>query len=415
MDDNREASVAAEPGGAFVDELVQSSLDLAVTRPDLAQEQAERALALNPGNGLALAALANALVAQGQSDLASQTAREAVGLAPDEFLPYVVLADIDYRIGRLREAYATALTIIAGWPSVDFGYGMLALVHIEQGRFGDAIAAARNGLAVNPRSGWCRELLAMAHSFRGEHADAIATIREAVAADPVGAEALTRMGQITAATGDHTSARSHYRAALAVAPDFAPAWKEFESMRDGQEPPLFDAVGMRIFWRFAPAWERGAVLVIVAASALLWVPAWPACAWSFVSFLAERRRSRFNGHLVFIDEAAKVVAGMAGTIFVVIGTWPIGLALAVIGLSYWLLLATLAGVRRPLVRRVGLAGALGIAAAAAVGGLLWPELRGHPFAAIGLLAVIVGAWSIPIGLSESVAESGQKAGASDRS
>jgi serine/threonine protein kinase/tetratricopeptide (TPR) repeat protein len=187
------ASVDADPlfaaphvGMAFV-HTMSAIYGYAPTRQALstARFHAERALALDPGRGDALGALAGVqLFHDHDFPAALATARRAVEAGPSHVMPRVVLGDalwvydeVEPAMGHIR----AALRLDPLDPGINMNLGDFL---IFAGRIGEAVDAYRNLLRLNPHLLPGRVRLAKALAFAGDRLGALAGLDEVAVAAP---------------------------------------------------------------------------------------------------------------------------------------------------------------------------------------------------------------------------------------
>ncbi len=187
------ASIDADPlfaaphvGMAFV-HTMSAIYGYAPTRQSLstARHHAERALALDPGSGEALGALAGVqLFHDHDFPVALRTARSAVERNPSHVMSRVVLGNVLWvydRPGQAMEQIESALLL----DPLDPGIGMNVGDYLVFGdRFEEAATAYRNLLRLNPHFLPGRIRLAKALAFAGDRRGALAEIEEVAAAAP---------------------------------------------------------------------------------------------------------------------------------------------------------------------------------------------------------------------------------------
>jgi TolB-like protein len=187
------ASVDADPlfaaphvGMAFV-HTMSAIYGYAPTRQALstARLHAERALALDPGSGEALGALASVqLFHDHDFSVALRTARSAVERNPSHVMSRVVLGDVLWTYDRpdqAMEQIESALQLDPLDPGINMNLGDFL---IFAGRFGEAVDAYRNLLRLNPHLLPGRVRLTKALAFAGDRHGALAELEEVAVAAP---------------------------------------------------------------------------------------------------------------------------------------------------------------------------------------------------------------------------------------
>jgi TolB-like protein/cytochrome c-type biogenesis protein CcmH/NrfG len=127
------------------------------TQYEPAVTAAERAIALNPSQGMIYVGLANSLNFLGRSEEALGLVEKAVRLTPR--LPtnsFFALGQVYYLTGRTEEAIAVLKKSLNGSPADLGAHLYLAAVYSEVGRDREAQAAAAEVLRINPK--WSLEV-----------------------------------------------------------------------------------------------------------------------------------------------------------------------------------------------------------------------------------------------------------------
>jgi TolB-like protein/tetratricopeptide (TPR) repeat protein len=173
----------------------------------LARLNAERALALDPGSGEALGALAGVqLFHDHDFAVALATARRAVALNPSHVMSRVVLGDVLWVFDRVGEAIEQIESALRRDP-LDLGINMnVGDFLVFAGRFEEAVAALERLLRINPNFLPGHVRLAKALAFAGDRAGAEAELAVVSASAPE-AMALETLALCHATLGDHARAR----------------------------------------------------------------------------------------------------------------------------------------------------------------------------------------------------------------
>ena len=188
---------------------------------ETAERHFREALATEPENRAALAALARARAARGDAEGAVKLYERIAGVAPHpEFTaPLGDLYKLAGRDGDAARCYALAEE--AGRAS-DHDNRTLALFLADHDlRVGEAYERARREYARR-RDIYTADAVAWAASKAGRHDEARAMIREATRLGTLDARLLYHAGMIELAAGDQEAGRGLLRRALALSPAFDP-------------------------------------------------------------------------------------------------------------------------------------------------------------------------------------------------
>ncbi|MGH9141104.1 MAG: sulfatase-like hydrolase/transferase, partial [Vicinamibacterales bacterium] len=202
---------------------IEDGIDRVERDPAAARPFFERALALDPSNGLAMKYLGDASFRTGQLDLARAHYRRALAAGfthPDVF---VNLAAIAERKGRPDEARAALEEAVHAAPADADVWNRLGLLqatggHLEQAR--DAFVKAISAAPDRPEPYYN---LAILERRMGNATAAEGHLRQALERNPSYAEAYYELATGYLAAGDPQRALDTYRAALAARPQYAEA------------------------------------------------------------------------------------------------------------------------------------------------------------------------------------------------
>jgi Tfp pilus assembly protein PilF len=196
---------------------------LGAGRPELAAEQAREALAEDPDNARAHAALAEALRRTGRLQEALTEARRSVQIEPDLAVGHRVgsltLTDLGDRNGAERAARAA----IEVAPATAAGHALLGNVMLAQGRPREALACTDEALRLDPQNAFALRVRALALSGQGRGEEAGAAALEALAAEPEQAHGHLTHAAMELRHGDPATAVVAYREALRLDPGNAGA------------------------------------------------------------------------------------------------------------------------------------------------------------------------------------------------
>ena len=151
---------------------------------------AQHALALDPGNWLALNDLGAALTEQ----------------------------------GRHAEARIPLERALALYPGYDAAHNNLGVVDMRLGRLPEAVRRFDETIALNPRYREAWRNRGVAFSLLGRDREAEASFQQLLAMEPGSPEAHKGLGNIRFGEQRFGEAASHYREALRLRPDFAEVW-----------------------------------------------------------------------------------------------------------------------------------------------------------------------------------------------
>jgi arylsulfatase A-like enzyme/Tfp pilus assembly protein PilF len=202
---------------------IEDGIDRVERDPAAARPFFERALALDPSNGLAMKYLGDASFRTGQLDLARAHYRRALAAGfkhPDVF---VNLASIAERQGRPDEARAALEEALHAAPADADVWNRLGLLlatggHVEEAR--NAFAKAISAAPDRPEPYYN---LAILERRMGNATAAEGHLRQALERNPSYAEAHYELATGYLAAGDPQRALDTYRAALAARPQYAEA------------------------------------------------------------------------------------------------------------------------------------------------------------------------------------------------
>jgi tetratricopeptide (TPR) repeat protein len=204
---------------------------VAMGRPDRALPPLERAASLAPHAAVHVA-LGSAYVALGRADDAAGAFRHALQLDPSRDDARVLLGGLLSEQGRAADALPYLEEAVRRQPSVGYGFGVLSLVYAQLGRAADADAAARSAVQHGGDDSAVLVLCGRAMSLVDRHGDAERLFDAAVRLDPRNPEALTRYGMTERQLGKPAEAEQLFRRALTVQPDYVPAQRGLESLRN---------------------------------------------------------------------------------------------------------------------------------------------------------------------------------------
>lgn len=191
----------------------------ALGRGEAARAAARRAVAAEPGNGLARSNLARLLLEAGEAEAACAEAAEAARLAPALPAAHANLAGALLSLGRHAEAEAALRAALALTPTVAALWVDLAAALLGQGRAGEATEAARRAVALAPGLAVAHGNLGAALRAGGDPDGAAAAFREAARLAPEDAAMSINLGSVLTELADTDGAREALERARALAPD----------------------------------------------------------------------------------------------------------------------------------------------------------------------------------------------------
>jgi tetratricopeptide (TPR) repeat protein len=166
-------------------------------------------------------------LARGELSLAQQEADTAEGLAPGDAHARLVLATVAARRGdRVRAEQMLEALAREGVPPAVAARAMLLRLDLllESGRAHDALVAAEALDREHPQVSAVKNLLGLSRAAVGDRAGAREAFQRAAALDPRDASPLVNLARLSREEGDLAAARTTLERALAVAPDHAEAW-----------------------------------------------------------------------------------------------------------------------------------------------------------------------------------------------
>lgn len=190
------------------------------SRPELAEEELRRELAINPDSALAHGLLASCFRKRGKLDEAEQSARKAVGLDPQ--LPYThhVLAMVLSDRNRLAEAETAIREAIRLNPACADYFAVLARVKLMAENWEGALDAANQGLCCQPEHTDCNNCRALALINLGRIRTARATLDTNLTLHPNNADTHAHQGWTLLAANHPEKAQEHFQEALRLSPAF---------------------------------------------------------------------------------------------------------------------------------------------------------------------------------------------------
>lgn len=202
----------------------------------VAEQAANRALALDPDNFEAIDALATLANSRHRFADAVPLARKSLRLEPDHFMPLGILGDALIELGRYEEGFATVDKRLALRPD-PVSYTRASYVAELQGDREHAIALMSQAVDASPPNTeskvWSRAHLALLHLGGGDIAAAQEVLRVAEAERPEDPRVNAALGALAAAKGDLDEAARRYDKSLKLspAPEYAASLLEVDIAR----------------------------------------------------------------------------------------------------------------------------------------------------------------------------------------
>ncbi len=170
----------------------RASLLLSVGRVDEAKADLDKAYALAPRGGLALALQAIIAVVQNEPARALTLASDAGEAAPDSVSVQIALSYADQANFNLPGALAAARRAVKLDPDASLAWARVAELWMSQGNLAKALEAAKRAKAINPREVRVQTVLGFAYLTRINIAEAKQAFNAAIALNP--ADPLARLG-----------------------------------------------------------------------------------------------------------------------------------------------------------------------------------------------------------------------------
>jgi len=202
---------------------IEDGIDRAGRDPRGAQQSFERALRLDPGNGLAMKYLADVSFRAGQMRDARDGYRRAIAAGfrhPDAFVNLASIAERDGRLDEARAALTEAVQIMHGDADA---WNRLGLLEARRGALDAARRAFTSAMAAEPGRAEPYYNLAVIERREGNEPAAQARLLEALARNPAYPEAQYELGTGYLLARQPEPALKAYQAALASRPDYAEA------------------------------------------------------------------------------------------------------------------------------------------------------------------------------------------------
>ncbi len=236
---------------------------LDASRAELASQQFERALAIDPTNALAHAGASWALVDLGRYDEARARAGHALELDPDLAMGHAVLGRASAAVGLRRKGIAELHEAIRLEPTNAGYYGVLSMILLRSGRAAEGEAAARDCLRLDPGSVHCLNNLAASLIDRGRVDEARPILLEALRLEPDLAFLHANLGTTQLHAGDRTAAEETMRESLRLDP-MSTSTIEMLRIVETTRGPID-----RFFFRLGFRWREAHPVVRIAAATIV--------------------------------------------------------------------------------------------------------------------------------------------------
>lgn len=202
---------------------IEDGIDRSTREPAAARQSFERALRLDPGNGLAIKYLADIAFRAGRMPEARDGYRRAIAAHfrhPDVFVNLAAIAERDGRLDEARNALAEAARISGGDADA---WNRLGLLEARRGDLDAARRAFTSAVAADASRAEAHYNLAIVERRSGNEAAARAHLADAIARNPSYPEAHYELGTGYLAAAQPERALDAYRTALRLRPDYAEA------------------------------------------------------------------------------------------------------------------------------------------------------------------------------------------------
>lgn len=189
-------------------------------RPEKAEPEYRRALALDPEDAGVRASLAQCLMLLDRNEEALSLARSAVGEDPDNPHVHHVLAIVLINSDQEKEAEKVIRSVLAMDAESAGVFGTLAQAMLGQRRWQEALEAAESGLALDPEHGPCLNMRGLALVQLGKRDEASEGLHTALRHDPEDPTTHFVLGMSALHAGRHHEAARHFSEALRLDPEF---------------------------------------------------------------------------------------------------------------------------------------------------------------------------------------------------
>jgi tetratricopeptide (TPR) repeat protein len=180
----------------------------------------DRALEVNPKDGLSYAGKSLIFLWLGEREKALESSKRAVRLSPDNEVTLVNLAYVYIELGMIDEAIAELKRLVSAKPRSWQGYYNLGYAYVVKNNYSEAANAFEAAARVKPDSagilnnqGWCLWKL-------GKYAEASHIFERALAVDPQFKDALFNLGLIYKASGRYEEAKTKLDELFRITPQY---------------------------------------------------------------------------------------------------------------------------------------------------------------------------------------------------
>jgi tetratricopeptide (TPR) repeat protein len=195
-------------------------LQLGLRDASSAQDNARKAMQLNPADPSAVQAYSEAQASLGNLDGAIATWRQWAGSHPAEAFPLTQLGMLESARGNNQQAmedYKKALAIDSNQP---LAANNLAYLMVENGQNVDvALSLAQNARRSLPNAPSAADTLAWVYYYKGTYASARDLLEDALKEDPNSASMHYHLGMVDTKLNDKAGAELHLKKAATLAPN----------------------------------------------------------------------------------------------------------------------------------------------------------------------------------------------------
>lgn len=210
-----EIAVGADPHSSEAQRLLGTAL-LADDRREQAIERLERAAGPIGGDERSRLALADALVAAGQTDRAERVLRECLDALPASVQARFALGRLLQTADRGQEALVHFSAVADRRPPVglDYLFDQIGSLQLSLGNVDGAVSAFERRVDGNPGSADAHRRLGLAYLQQARPVEALAEFTAAILLDPASVDAHTGRAQILLQRGEWAAAEAAAREAL---------------------------------------------------------------------------------------------------------------------------------------------------------------------------------------------------------
>lgn len=195
----------------------QSLID--VHRYEMALQELQKAMEINPDNGHAWLLMLICYTKMGKTDKAIDIARQLLSTYPEEPLIYFLLALNLTDEEALVEAEEIALAGLNIAPTYVNLLGLLGRIHLIRKDWEAALRYADEGLAIDPSEVDCLNIRVKALTQLGRKEELKASMEDTLSAEPNNPYTHNNIGWSKLQAGDHEGAKEHFAQALRINPN----------------------------------------------------------------------------------------------------------------------------------------------------------------------------------------------------